>query len=73
MPTQKHRLNLSLTKEVEIALTKIAHRDSVPKATKALELLIGALEINEDEVWNTIAQKRGSSKATLIAHKDVWL
>ncbi len=73
MPTQKRRLNLSLTKEAEIALKKIAQRDNVPEATKALDLLISALEVDEDEVWGAIAQKRETTHTTFIKHKDAWL
>lgn len=73
MPTEKRRLNLSLTREADMALRKIASRDNVPEATKALELLINALEIDEDEVWNVVAQKRDTTKATFVKHKNAWL
>lgn len=73
MPTEKRRLNLSLTKEADLALKKLARRDNVPEATKALDLLISALEIDEDEVWNAAAQKRDTAKGKFIKHKDVWL
>lgn len=73
MPTQKRRLNVSLTKEVDIALKKIARRDKVPQATKALELLMCALEVDEDEVWDVRARKRDTAKATFIKHADAWI
>lgn len=73
MPTEKRRLNLSLTKEADMALKKIARRDNVPEATKALDLLINALEIDEDEIWNAVAEKRDTAKAKFIKHKNAWL
>lgn len=73
MPTEKRRLNLSLTKEADMVLKKIARRDNVPEATKALDLLISALEVDEDEIWNAVAQKRDTAKAIFIKHKDAWL
>lgn len=73
MPTQKRRLNVSLTKEVDVALKKIARRDQVPEATKALELLMRAIEVDEDEVWDARARKRDTAKATFIKHSDAWI
>lgn len=73
MPTEKRRLNLSLTKEAGIALKQLAKRDQVPEATKALDLLVRALEIDEDDVWNAVCEKRDTTKAKFVSHKDAWL
>lgn len=72
MPTLKKRINVSLTEEIEQALTLLAKRDDVPQATKALHLLQLALEIEEDDVWNAIAQKRDTKDAEFVSHADAW-
>ena len=57
---------------LERALGMLAHRDQVPAATKAKELLDLAIEIEEDRVWDAIASERDRSNAKFIAHKKVW-
>jgi hypothetical protein len=49
MPTSKPRLNLTLPKHLAVFLKKIALRDEVPQATKAVQLLERALEWEEGE------------------------
>ena len=72
MPTAKKRLNMSLPEDVEQALAKLSKRDDVPQATKALYLLRIALEIEEDDVWNAIAEKRDVKDATFLSHEKAW-
>jgi hypothetical protein len=72
MPTLKKRLNMSLPADIEAALSVLAERDDVPQATKALHLLKLALEIEEDDVWNAIAEKRDTKNAQFISHEDAW-
>ena len=73
MPTTKRRINISLPKSVNTVLDKIAKRDNQPVATKALELIMYALEIEEDILWDNSAKKRDTKKAAYIAHDDAWL
>ena len=72
MPTTKKRINISVSEAVERALELLAKRDSVPQATKASHLLERALEIEEDEVWNELAEKRDVRGARFIPHKQAW-
>jgi hypothetical protein len=72
MPTEKRRLNISLTKEIDQALTQIAQRDNVAQATKAIELLKKGLEIEEDTIWDSIANTRDSKNAKFVSHKKAW-
>jgi len=58
MPTAKTRLNITLLPEMEIAVTKLAIRDKISKSSKAAELIRLALEIEEDRLWDQLAQKR---------------
>ncbi len=72
MPTAKKRLNMSLPADVDAALTALAQRDDVPPTTKALHLLQLALEIEEDDVWNAIAERRDTKDATFLSHDEAW-
>lgn len=53
-------------------LAKIARRDRIPQATKAARLLEIALEIEEDGVWDAMAEKRDTSNSRYISHKNAW-
>ncbi len=72
MPTTKTRINLSLSEEVRNALAKIARRDRVPQATKAARLLEMALELEEDQVWDFLAERRDAKNARFIPHNKAW-
>ena len=72
MATQKARLNISLSKDVRLALAKIARRDRVPKATKAARLLETALELEEDQAWDDLAARRDTKNARYIPHDRAW-
>lgn len=72
MATTKKRINISLPDDVEKALIQISDRDQVPQATKAVYLLKIAIEIDEDDVWNRIAEKRDIPTTKFISHKNAW-
>lgn len=72
MLTTKRRLNISLTKELDQALAHVAERDNMPQATKASQLLARALEVEEDIVWDTLAQSRDTKNAKFVNHKKAW-
>ena len=72
MPTSKKRTNLVLSSELDTALTHLAKRDNVPKATKATELLKIAIKIEEDEVWDKLAQERDNEDSNFVTHKKAW-
>jgi cell wall assembly regulator SMI1 len=72
MPTSKKRLNMSLPEDVRAALAALAKRDDVTPTTKALHLIMMALEIEEDDVWNAIAEKRDTKDADFASHEDAW-
>lgn len=72
MPTTKTRINISLPDTVKEMLYKIARRDHVPEATKAARLLEIALELEEDRVWDKIAEKRDTKHARFVSHVRVW-
>lgn len=72
MPTSKKRLNMSLPEDIKEALTALAKRDDVTPTTKALHLITLALEIEEDDVWNAIAESRDTKDAKFVSHEKAW-
>lgn len=72
MATTKRRVNVSLPKHVDSALHRLAKRDDVPEATKALELIQIAIEIEEDEVLDTIASSRDTKGTAFVGHDKAW-
>lgn len=72
MATTKKRINITLPKAEERAIAELAKRDQVPEATKAGELLRLALQIEEDIVFDKIANKRLKSSTKTLSHKEVW-
>jgi hypothetical protein len=72
MPTTKARINISLPSHVRQGLNRLALRDDVPQATKAAHLLETAMEMEEDLVWDAIANSRDSKKTRFIPHSKAW-
>lgn len=72
MATTKKRINISLPSNLDIMLSRIARRDNIPQATKAVYLLGIALEIEEDIILNKIANKRDTKNAHFLSHKQAW-
>ena len=72
MTTTKKRINISVSKELNDALSKLAKRDQMPQATKAEHLLRFALEVEEDDILNIIAGVRDTSSAKFVSHKLAW-
>ena len=72
MATAKTRINISVSQEMERALSRLAKRDQVPTATKAAALLNVALEIEEDRYFSELADKRLKDKGRWLSHEAVW-
>ena len=72
MASYKKRINLSVSDETHETLRKLARRDAVPLARKALELLIQALSIEEDIILEKLASGRDQKKARYISHEAAW-
>lgn len=58
--------------KINEALAKLARRDRVPRATKAARLLEIALEMEEDRLWDMIAEKRDTKSARYVSHSKAW-
>lgn len=72
MATSKTRTNITLDDELDIKVTKLAERDDVPKATKAAQLIKLAVEIDEDDYLNMIAEERDTKGAKFVSHDQAW-
>lgn len=72
MATTKHRINISLSDEITAVLTKLARRDQVPTATKTAELLQRAIELEEDDMFNSLAAQRDTKGAKFTNHTKAW-
>jgi hypothetical protein len=68
----KKRINISVTDEISDFLIKVANRDEMPVARKALDLIKKALEIEEDFVFEKLAGKRDVGNAKYLNHSEVW-
>ncbi len=73
MVTTKNRINVSLPRDIDNALSKLSRRDNMPRATKATDLLRTALELEEDIYLGAIASERAStSRSLFVSHEKVW-
>lgn len=72
MPTIKKRTNVTLPNDIDSALSYLSKRDDVSKSTKVVQLIKIAIELEEDEVWNSLAEERDTKKAKFVSHKNVW-
>ena len=73
MATTKNRLNISLSRSVDTALSVLSRRDNMPRATKAADLLRIAVELEEDMYLGAIASERASTDRSLfVSHAKAW-
>lgn len=72
MTTTKKRVNISLSRNMEDVLSGLARRDKVPEATKVVELLRIALEIEEDVFFDKRAGDRLKTMNKTQSHDEVW-
>lgn len=68
----KKRINISVSKEVSVAVASLAKRDRVPPATKVAHLLSLALEMEEDQVLDALAARRDTPRAKFVSHALAW-
>ncbi len=73
MPTTKTRINVTPSDETYAMIKGLAERDGQSVATKAMDLLLFALDLEEDRVLSQIAAERDTKAATWISQEDVWV
>lgn len=67
----KKRISITASPWVEKAVTSLARRDKVSVTTKVSELLLQALELEEDLILGEIAEGRRLSNPKMIPHDEV--
>ena len=72
MPTLKQRINITVDADTGWALKKLAKMHKIPIATKAMEIIRDAIELQEDLIWAEIAESRASHKGPWIDHETFW-
>jgi hypothetical protein len=72
MSTAKSRIKISVPDDVKVALTRLAKRDQLPTATKAVRLIEMGLELDEDEIWDKIAANRDHKISKFHTHTEVF-
>jgi len=72
MATAKPRINITTNPDVGRALKSAAKRDGVPVATKAAELILVGLTLEEDSLLATIADIRVAQNVKFISHAKAW-
>lgn len=72
MPTTKQRINITADIDMEKALRNVARRDRVSVASKAVELIRIALEIEEDYILAGMVMKRDTKDIKFISHDSLW-
>ncbi|KKU47483.1 MAG: hypothetical protein UX68_C0035G0010 [Parcubacteria group bacterium GW2011_GWA2_46_9] len=72
MPTIKNRINLTVPRDLNLVLNRLAVRDDRSVSSKALELIERALELEEDIVLQKVAEDRDRKGVKYILHKSAW-
>lgn len=72
MPTTKKRINITLSEEMDKILIKLAKRDAVPTATKAIQLIKLGLEMEEDIYLNKVAEDAEKRTKKFYSHEEAW-
>ena len=63
---------MSVPDDIRAMLQKAAERDQVPEATKAARLLELGLELEEDQMWDEIANRRDKKGNRFTSHMRAW-
>lgn len=73
MATNKTRINISVSKRMRDDLHALAKRDQKPVASKVVDLVEQALELEEDIFLSRIAEERlKNHKGRWLSHEEVW-
>lgn len=74
MATAKTRINISVSKSTRDILRALAKRDEKPVASKAVDLIEEALELEEDRALAAIVERRMRNRKNIrwLSHEEVW-
>jgi predicted DNA-binding protein len=73
MPTTLPRINLSVPKELNKIIFRLAKRDRVSVSKKTMELIEQAIEAEEDLELGRIAEERLKNKRRSVPFEKGWL
>ena len=72
MPTKNPRINITIEKDIARLLTRVARKKGISVSSLAKELLLEALDLQEDMVFSAIADARLARNEKRIKHSDAW-
>lgn len=74
MATTKTRINISVSKTTRDILRALAKRDEMPVASKVVDLVEDALELEEDRALAAIVERRLKNRKNIrwLSHEQVW-
>lgn len=72
MPSTLPRISTIVEPPIFKAVEKLAKREGVSLSQKARDLLLEALELFEDDYFETLVKLRTKNKVPSIPHKDFW-
>ncbi len=72
MPTKKRRINFTPSGQIYTALATLAKRDNRSISAKAAELIEMAIEFDEDDMLNELAEVRDTKDAKFLPHEKAW-
>lgn len=74
MPTSNPRINVVLEKPIYDSIQRLAKRDGVSMSMKVRDLVKESIEIEEDAILSSIAERREKTyrRSKALTHDDVW-
>lgn len=72
MPTTKQRINVTVDKDTGSIIKMLARRDRVSRSKKVMQLLMEALEFEEDLALASIVEDRLKQKVRYVSHEEAW-
>lgn len=70
MPTTKTRINITPNETLLLAIQKLAERDQTSLSSTSVSLIQKAMEIEEDEILDSIAKERLDWE--FVSHESAW-
>ncbi len=72
MPSTLPRISTIVEPPIYRAVEKLAKREGVSLSQKTRDLLLEALELFEDESFESLVRLRAKNKTPSIPHKEFW-
>jgi len=73
MPTNKPRINVTLTEEQNSILMQLAKKEGKSASATAADLIEQALDLQEDKYWSDLTNKQiENDNGVRYTHEEVW-